>query len=228
MEQGCHLLSVMNSDVALSIFSHVEDAAQLALLCRTNKKFSLYLGSSKGGGVHWRKALEKWLFLLSGYSPTVKEMSTIRTILGTNVNVNARDTYGFTLLFWVHNAEVADLLCKAGADPNARDALGHNALMFKAGGEYDIEIARVLIENGCDVNSKDNKKGTLLHHVMLERKATIVPIITTLVALGADVNAVDCDGYTPMDTLGFFRICNVTDVDFDMEMKIHDILHGSI
>jgi hypothetical protein len=229
MEQGCHLLSVMNGDIAFSIFSFLNDASLLALLCRTNKKFYLCLGGSKGGGVHWQKALEKWLFKLAfRYCPDAGDISVVKTILGTNVNVNARDKYGLTALFFVHSAEIADMLCKAGVDPNAKNEFGQTALMFKAVVDYDIDIARVLIENGCDINSTDNKKSALLHLLIKNQhcsmsgiQATFIAAVTALVALGADVNAVDRDGNTPMQVLW-----SSMQVDRDTAVRVAGILRG--
>lgn len=63
--------------------------------------------------------------------------------------------------------------------------------------EPNIEIIKLLIENGADVNQTNEHKSTPLHYaVELKNKGT--EIIKLLIDKGADVNAKDSAGNTPL------------------------------
>ncbi|KAH8765212.1 ankyrin repeat-containing domain protein [Hyaloscypha sp. PMI_1271] len=79
-------------------------------------------------------------------------------------------------------------------------------------------IASLLLEHGADVNSRDNKKRTPLHRVLIARvtsnskslessidvdfgNSRFYPLVPLLLDYGADVNAIGEDGETPLSML---------------------------
>ncbi|MFZ0961010.1 MAG: ankyrin repeat domain-containing protein [Terriglobia bacterium] len=93
-------------------------------------------------------------------------------------------------------AQMAKLLLSLGkADVNARDSSGKTALHRAVNNyEEEIEVVKVLCENGADVSAKDSDGFTPLHEAAGGKK----DIVELLLAYGADPNAEDEIGVTPL------------------------------
>jgi ankyrin repeat protein len=126
--------------------------------------------------------------------------SLARLLLERGAQLEARDGAGRTPLIAAvdaDNASVADVLLRAGADPNSPDSLHGNAPLVWAAAEGRLEVARLLLERGVDVNRKLPPDGdTPLHVAVGHHRIQIVPL---LVRYGADVNAVNAFGHTALD-----------------------------
>jgi len=77
-------------------------------------------------------------------------------------NVNTLNGYGTPLLMRVHTPVLVRMLVAYGADMNATDKYGRNALLHFAGSvglsdEKRVKILKILLENGADLKSKDNE-----------------------------------------------------------------------
>ena len=72
-----------------------------------------------------------------------------------------------------------------------------------------VEVAKVLIENGADVNAVDYEKSTALHFAT---KCGHVTIMKMLLQNGANVNAVDDDWETPLHHAAVFGKVNTMDI----------------
>ena len=71
------------------------------------------------------------------------------------------------------------------------------ALVKAAGTAANIESVKQALNDGADVNAKDDQfGGTPLHHVTVKGHKEIGEL---LIAKGADVNVLDGGGYTPLD-----------------------------
>jgi ankyrin repeat protein len=70
----------------------------------------------------------------------------------------------------------------------AKDSQGHTALQFAAL-LREVEIVRMLLEKGADVNAKDNSRSTALHWAIGTGKPRSVEVVRMLLEKGADVNA---------------------------------------
>ena len=102
--------------------------------------------------------------------------------------------------------EVGDLdkikkLLAKGEDINARDKFGRPALHLALWKKH-IDAARLLVNQGADVNAQEISKedlsaGTALH-VLCRVAAPSPELASALVDNGADVNARDARGWTPL------------------------------
>ena len=91
--------------------------------------------------------------------------------------------------------QVADQFLKAGADPNLGTSILHASCDWHF--EHLIPALRYLAASGWNVNSRDPAGQTALHKAAFLGYANAV---RTLVELGADPDATDSAGLTPLDT----------------------------
>lgn len=149
-----------------------------------------------------RAAFLSFLVILSSSSQRAL-LDYVRQTLVTNpLLVQERYTYDRTLLHEVAgqgSLSIVELLLHLGADPNARDQLGHTPLYFVGNashGAHGADVVRVLAQGGANVNAQERLKHcTALH--MAARRGN-VPVAEALLDCGADGEARDKLGDTPL------------------------------
>ena len=126
--------------------------------------------------------------------------STARLLVARGARLNSRDARGRTPLIiavLANNMEVANVLLSAGADLEAADSeRDHSALSWAACWGL-ITTAEFLLSKGAQINHRTGPDGdTPLHRAVMCCKGA--EMIRYLVAHGADVNATNKKGLTPM------------------------------
>jgi ankyrin repeat protein len=126
--------------------------------------------------------------------------STARLLISRGAQLDARDKAGRTPLIaavLADNVEVADVLLAAGADLEAVDSnLGASPLSWAACWER-FKAAKFLLAKGAQINRRAGPDGdTPLHRAVMCCK--VPNMIKYLVANGADVDAANNKGLTPI------------------------------
>lgn len=147
---------------------------------------------------------------------------------GSDVNANGGDAatplhraaeYGFV--------ECMQLLLECGADPHAKDpGDGKTALHYAVRCERRRSITtQLLIKAGADASAVDNEGATPMHELLRahalqeiagdeeddadsdESNSMVINLIRLLTDNGADVNALDKNGHTPLFTMYAAMMC---------------------
>jgi ankyrin repeat protein len=136
--------------------------------------------------------------------------------------VDGMNQNGETALDWSIyrcHLDVVEKLIDLKADVNHTDQMGFTPLMYTAtelrGKGYDSStaqirdrIATVLIQHGAEVNRVGQNGDTALHFAVGDRNPELVRI---LLAAGADKNAKNNQGYTPISLAKSWGYNNVVD-----------------
>ena len=120
-------------------------------------------------------------------------------LLENNANTSVQDSSGATPLHEAiryGNLEIAKMLLDAGANINAKDNLGKTPIMLIIPRNIIEETYQLLIRYRADLNQADTYGDTVLHTAtMLHAGSNIIKNLTTN---GADINARNKEGVTPL------------------------------
>lgn len=136
--------------------------------------------------------------MVAGGNPTLLEYVERRVIADPSL-ARVRNRYGRTLLIDASarkNLHMVELLLRLGADPN----VGTHPPLYHVANEFPMttggEIVRALVRAGALVDERsDSKKCTALH--MAARRGN-AEVAEALIDCGADINARDRTGVTPL------------------------------
>ncbi|HLG97401.1 MAG TPA: ankyrin repeat domain-containing protein [Bryobacteraceae bacterium] len=164
----------------------------------------------RGAGVNARsKAGRTPLSIAVTYNGSAE---IVRLLIAKGADVNAKDASGGTVLeqaATVNNLEAARLLLAKGADPNTTDELGYTALTQAAGSsEHSAEMVKLLLDRGAKVNVVSGETVEIVKNGKI-RIGRITPLmmaavqadyraVELLINAGAQVNATDIRGLTPL------------------------------
>lgn len=122
---------------------------------------------------------------------------TVRELLKTKINVNARNKDGETPLIATVAPKVAELLVNGGAELDLADPKGRTALMHAAKNNY-VEILRVLTRAGAKLDLQDTDGSTAL---MLCAEKGLENSVKVLIDAHAAVNPRDHENLTALGRL---------------------------
>lgn len=126
--------------------------------------------------------------------------SIAKYLLENNADTSVQNSSGATPLHEAvryGNVEIIQALLNAGANINARDNLGKTPIMLIIPRDKINEIYSLLQKFHADLNQKDMYGDTVLHNVAMMNVDS--DIVVQFVKAGADVNARNKEGVTPLE-----------------------------
>lgn len=156
----------------------------------------------KGLNVNFRNAY--------GQSPLHKasdngQIAMTKFLLSNGAEVDAKDSAKRTPLMVADNFDVASILVDSGADVNSYSNSGEMPL-FHAVSTKNIRTVELLLSKGADSNKyRDQSGSTALMYAAL---VGATDIAKKLIEAGADVNAIDNNGQTPLLKVANMRKVN--------------------
>ncbi len=148
------------------------------------------------------------------WAANAEHKEAVTMLIDAGADINIQNVNGNTALIWAvyrGNSEIAQMLINAEADINIQDADGNTALLWalikmwnednhpliqvtkSKKAEYE-KIIQMLIDNGADLNTK-NEKGTALIWAV---NGGYKEVVKMLIDGGADVNIPGRDGITAL------------------------------
>lgn len=123
----------------------------------------------------------------------------IELLIAQGANPEQEDHNGLTPLMTAvgkGHVNVVKALLKAGVNTETKNENdGSTAIFYTVKNDNGVEVARILLDCGANVNAKTKDSKNTLHTVVFEENADVVEF---LIKAGIDVNARDKFGRTPI------------------------------
>ena len=123
----------------------------------------------------------------------------VETLIESGANINLKDNYAKTPLFYAASSDrsflsIVELLLNEGAEVNVLDNQGF-APLFQAVHRNSLQIAKLLIAHGADVNlTERNTQQTPLFTAVSQNNLAMIELLVNK----AEVNVRDRNEYTPI------------------------------
>jgi truncated hemoglobin YjbI len=124
------------------------------------------------------------------------EAELAAVLIRAGADPDAKEAEGHTPLYRASTGEVARVLLAAGASVDVASGPGRGTPLHQAARRGYVSVAQALLDHGATIEARDAKKETPLRRAVNCRQLEIVRL---LVQHGADIRAADRRGVTPLD-----------------------------
>ncbi|OAP59095.1 hypothetical protein AYL99_06393 [Fonsecaea erecta] len=130
--------------------------------------------------------------------------------------------FHFLLLCRTVTKAQLDMFLAHGADINALDETGNNALHYFSWGEAELEIGQALVEAGADIHIR-NTRGESVMHLLARRVNCRVDIMQYFIEKGAGVDTEDGASERPLLEASLAGNCDAVKLLLDRGADIEDV-----
>ncbi|ORX76593.1 ankyrin, partial [Anaeromyces robustus] len=181
--------------------------------------------------VYYKNSMEFISYCIKGDIEKIKTLLSIIEFNQSSMNileaqknefyyfdVNFKDKHGYTALMWAsylgHTEIVKELVHRGKADTKIKSDIEESAILL-ACEKGHVEIAKILLENGANVNDTNYHDDTLLMIACLKGYHLIVSL---LLNNNADINCRDYHGKTPLMKACKHGYLEIIDKIFDKQL----------
>jgi|GEM_PF-2076862 len=227
MDDAASILAYDDSELVQILLKHKDNIINFDDYKALLAAVSTYPGPSKEKREKLAKEDTHIEYQGSSIGNSLKEAKSYRPLvsllLSYGVNINAKNSYGTTLLYRVTTLEpgckdLAEFLLSKGADPNIQDKNGGTVLHSMVGKDTKpeaVEVVKLLLSKGANPNMRDNKGRTPVDYaIIFGRGKYFKEIMELLISSGADLNTPDDEGYTTLSRVKGSYPYNKEKVDF--------------
>ena len=126
------------------------------------------------------------------------ELLRLLLVHGASPNSEKKVTNPFQRLLWLNpNLEGVKLMLEFKGDCKAKDDFGYTVIHWFSFSGCDVEILRLLLANGGEINAIDMFGETGLHKLMWQDPLPL-PLLHEFIKSGADVNLSDKESQQPL------------------------------
>lgn len=134
-----------------------------------------------------------WTALMDSVGRKINALSLSKKLITAGANIHAKTKEGSTVLFWVADPVLVNLLVDGGVDVNEVDKNGDSALLLAV--QYGrTDVMNALIKYGANVNIRNKNGKTPLLTALMKSDGMISSKI--LLDAGADAKAISSNGST--------------------------------
>jgi len=180
------------------------DTGNTPLLCAISRNYHGMSGRceevvqlllDRGAATETRNGEQGWTAL--SLAAALGHVGTIQLLLHYDADIEGKGLNDQTPLACASSVDykVAEVLLTAGANVEARDAIGRTPL-HSAVDAWKVNVVELLLDHGANTEAKDEKGQTPLH---LAAEAGEADVVELLLERGADREAKDLCGETPLD-----------------------------
>jgi ankyrin repeat protein len=126
----------------------------------------------------------------------VGEAELAAVLIRLGADPDAKEAGGHTPLYRASTGDVARVLLAAGATPDVASGPTQGTALHQAARRGNVAVVQALLEHGATINALDAKGQTPLRRAVNCRQLQIVRL---LVRHGADIHLADRRGVTPTD-----------------------------
>ncbi len=182
---------LLKHNVDVNELDYCNHSAILYLIEKSSKNIKLLLNSLNINLEH-KDGLTTLM-----YASQMNEIETVKWLIKHGADINMKDTYGKTALFYLlmapeqkHTEELIKIFIENGAKVNTQDVYRKTPLMYAS---YFSEVAvRVLLEKGAKVNLRDMNGRTALFYSTM--KSVNYNSTKLLLEHGADIGILNREG----------------------------------
>jgi len=133
-----------------------------------------------------------------------EEYDFAKILIEKGADVNMKNSSGYTALIYAlenRKFKIAELLLNKGADVSIKNKFGNTALIIASKNNADLNLIKLFVKNGADINSIGNSGYTAFHYSIINKNDKLLKYLISKnynTKLNISIYDAENPGYTPL------------------------------